>query len=421
MIKVDQLFNSVIIVAPLAAGALLSGAFYLSENSSIPLTIFQLFLIVSVLLFISRRAIEQDISYETNGIEKWVLLFLGLIFFSIIYTPEREQALFYSIRFCVLSLMTFMIYNLINSEKELLRICWIIVGVSVIIAILNLIETYNNPEIIALNYVNQGKTIIRGSGLESDPNIFASNHFVPIMLLVSFFGKAKRFYTRLFLFSITGLLLASVLLTYSRSAWIAVAVGVLIVISYNKKYSFIVWGIITFAIIFMVSNTVQELSLSLLNRLENIFAGSKDDSSNIRMLLAMGSIYMLFDSYLLGVGFQGFSSAFQNYYTPQETIGIYEPHNEFYTVYAELGIIGFIIFCTIIYSIFKQCRAILKKGFLHPWMEAAALGFYASFISYMIFYQFYGGMIYNSFFMVFIALIFAMNKKLLTTSNEANT
>jgi len=410
MLKTEQFLNSTIIVIPIIVGAILSGAFYLAEGSSIPLTIFQLTLLMSFILFAFKKLIEQDLVIEGYGLEKWYLLFLMLIFLSIIYTPEREQALFYSIRFSVLLIMTYMIYNVIETERELKYICYAIIATSAIVALINLFETYLNPEIIALNYVNQGKNIIRQSGLETDPNVFASNFFIPIMLGVSFFVKEKRTYLKLLIFSIVGILLTAVLLSYSRSAWISVFAGIMFILIKKRKFDFLIYCFAAFLIVFSISDTVQNLALTLFDRLGAIFAGTSDDSSNIRILLAKASVLMLFDSYLMGVGFQGFSSAFQEYYTVQETIGIYEPHNEFYTVYAELGIIGLVIFCTIILKIFRAGRDNLNGKFELIEMESISLGFFGCLISYLIFYQFYGGMLHNSILLIFIGLLFSMGK-----------
>ena len=91
--------HSLLFVAPLIMGAYASGLFYLAEQSVIPITLFQLALVVSIGGFLLLKFLSVDSSIELYGMEKWYALFLGLIFLSCIYTPERQQAVFYAVRF----------------------------------------------------------------------------------------------------------------------------------------------------------------------------------------------------------------------------------------------------------------------------------------------------------------------------------
>ncbi|MEQ9309365.1 MAG: O-antigen ligase family protein [Balneolaceae bacterium] len=410
MINTHHLFSGYTMIIPLVIGAFLSGIFYLSEGSSIPLTIFQLSLVFSFILFFIKKIIERDTSIELYGLEKWYLLFFTIIAFSIIYTPERAQALLYFIRFTVLISMTYVIYNTVKSERDIVAISIAFILIATIVASMGIIQSYLNPENLVLNYVNQGRNLIRASGVETDPNVYASNFFIPVMLSVTLFlGDISRKLKVLLFLSIL-IFLVAILLTYSRSAWVSIFLGLLILIFLTKKFNFLIYGAVALVIVLSSSETMQNFSISLFNRLLDVFAGTQDDSSNIRILLAKASVLMFFDSYLVGVGFQGFSTAFQNYYTPQETIGIYEPHNEFYTVYSELGIFGFFIFMIIIVSIYKRAKNNINLSYKKNNLRMISMGLYVSFICYLIFYQFYGGMFYNSILMILIGLIFGVSK-----------
>ena len=74
--------HSLLFVAPLIAGAYASGLFYLTEQSVIPITLFQLALVGLVGGFILLKFLSVDSSFELYGMEKWYALFLGLIFLS---------------------------------------------------------------------------------------------------------------------------------------------------------------------------------------------------------------------------------------------------------------------------------------------------------------------------------------------------
>ncbi|MAL18371.1 MAG: hypothetical protein CL670_02840 [Balneola sp.] len=420
MLTIDRLSSGVVLVLPLAVGALITGVFFVGEDGSslLPISLFQIGLGFSFLIFLAAKLINGNFTIDVYGLETLYILFVGLIFLSITYTPDREEALFFVFRFIVLIAMTYLIYDSVQSFEQLKKICYAVIGISVIIACYNLAQVYLNPEIAAFNYLNQGQKLMRSSGDALDPNIFASNYFLPTMILMAFFSMEKSFMKRLALFGLIGLIIGSVLLTYSRSSWVAIAIGTFVVIYYTKNYRILVYMFVAFLLAFSASESIRQLTLSFLERFINIFAGSSDDSSKYRILLGVTAIYMILDSYLMGIGFQGFSTVFKTYHPSDTTLGIYEPHNQFYAVFAELGIIGFCLFMGILYVIGKTAISSIKLSGDVTAERAISVSLFATFIAYLVFYNFLGGMYYNSILFVVIGLIFVANKFVQTSSGN---
>src|SRR5690554_7467003 len=129
MIKVDKAFNGILLIAPIIIGAYLSGAIAIAKGSAIPFTIFQITLISAFMLFVCKKMMDKSMQIEVYGIEYLLLMFLCLIFFSLIYSPEREQGIFYSIRIVVLFLMTYLIYNAIHTHKEIKVLAYVTIGI----------------------------------------------------------------------------------------------------------------------------------------------------------------------------------------------------------------------------------------------------------------------------------------------------
>lgn len=412
MLTIDRLFNGVVLVAPLAVGAMLTGVFLVADDGTaiLPISLFQIALLFSFSFFFVKKFVQGELEIELYGLEVLYLSFIALIFLSITYTPDREEALFYVFRFLALILMTYVIYNSVKSFDQLKKICLVIVGVSLVVALYNLAEVYLDPQIAAFNYANQGQKLMRSSGDALDPNIFASNYFLPLMILMAFFSYEKSFLKRVALFGFIGVLIGSVLLTYSRSSWVAIAIGTFVVVYNTKNYRILVYMFVTFLIAIAVSETVRQLAFSFLERFIDIFAGSSEDSSKYRILLGVTAIYMILDSYLLGIGFQGFSTVFKSYHPPETTLGIYEPHNQFYAVFAELGIIGFVLFISILYVIWKTATSSIRKSDSFSPQRIISISLFATFIAYLVFYNFLGGMYYNSILFVLIGFIFVANK-----------
>ena len=64
----------------------------------------------------------------------------------------------------------------------------------------------------------------------------------------------------------------------------------------------------------------------------------------------------------------GFSTYFQNYYTIQQTIGVYEPHNILYNIFAEIGILVLAVFLYLIYKIIHtaySCSKVNDSKLIH--------------------------------------------------------
>lgn len=410
MISISKTFNGIIIIVPVIIGAYLSGMVYLSEGSAIPLTVFQIALVVAFFFFCFKKIADRDLSFSFYGLEIEYLLFLSIIFLSLIYSPERAEGLFYVTRYIVLIGLTYIIYNSINTKKELRIVCYAIIGIAVIVAFQNIVNNVLNPEVAAFNYINEGQKIIRARGAEADPNVFASNFFMPIMLLIALMGEAKNFKHRLFLYGLSGIIILSVLLTYSRSSWVAIFIAAMLVMIYQKKYSFLFYSVIVTGLVFLGSDSVRNVVFSVAERVADIFAGTSDDSSRFRLILLETAILMWLDSYTFGVGYQGFSTMFQNYYPPQEVGGVFEPHNEYYTVLAELGLIGFVVFMFLLWKIVKTGWNTLKAYNSQGYSTSISLGLFASFIAYLVFFQFLGGMQLHSILTINIGLLFCASK-----------
>ncbi len=421
MIAIKKALNGFVIVVPIIAGAYLSGMVYLSEGSAIPLTAFQIALILGALLLLVRKILGREASFHFYGIEIEYLLYLAVIFFSLIYSPERAEGLFNVIRYVVLIVLTYIIYNSVNSIKELRTICYSAVIISIMVAIPSIVESVLNPEVTALKYINAGRKIIRSSGAERDPNIFGSYFILPALILVSLMGNAKNLKQKISLFSICGIIMVAVLLTYSRSTWVALFFGIGIVVVYQRNFDFILYSFVTLFLIFLGSDAVRDIVFSFGDRIIDIFAGSSDDSSRFRIILLETAILMWLDSYTFGVGYQGFSTAFQKYHPPQEVGGVYEPHNEYYTVLAELGLIGFIIFMFLLWKIVKTGWNTIKMYESEGKDTSIALALFASFCGYLVFFQFLGGMQLHSILTINIGLLFCASKFVGTTDRTELT
>ncbi len=414
----QSLLKPVLLLIPMFAATYLGDVASVIPEGTIPLTLFQIFLLLTITAFFLNYLICDTNRFRTLGVELELLLLFTLISFSIMYSPNRGDAL---LTFTRMIFLVFMLYLIINILKDRVHFFWIFGLMTVlafILGVLSIRSALLDPLTAALNIQAGGTRIIgRGAITIRDPNVFATLFFVPIAVTTSIFLSELRYKWRIPALLTTLGLLAGLASTYSRSAWIATAFMLLMLVIYYRQYKMM---IITFLLVMVVIMSIPELrnlTLNIVDRLLNIFAGSEDDSSRIRILLGMAAINMFFDSWMMGIGFRGFPEYFTNYFNLQESIGVYEPHNIIYEVLAELGIIGFGLVLLFMFAIYKKASQNFRmSGTEHDRIIAATL--IASLTAFVIFYQFYGGAFVSTNMWAVIGLILAHGYYLKTTQNR---
>jgi len=155
--------------------------------------------------------------------------------------------------------------------------------------------------------------------------------------------------------------LAAVILTYSRAALLALALGSLFVLfaSKFKKHFIIATLVISFA-----SILIFNLSPDQRNRLSLDYI-SKDG----RIIIYATTYEMIKDKPLAGYGYGG-EAYRKNFFKfnkelPQKLVTQIEyphPHNVLLDITTKLGVVGLVLFCWILFRVFKMGGELMLKG-----------------------------------------------------------
>lgn len=397
-----------IILFPISAGSFLGAIFHFFENLPLPGTLFQLFLIIGLSVYLLHSLYYQKFQIKFSGMELPVLIFLSIIFLSLIYSPGREEGLFNALRFLVLLVFAIYILNIISNHIQSLQVIYLLVAVGVILASYAVGQYILNPEMAIQNMLSAGTSIERVtvSGLYEDPNRFAATLFIPISLTVAvlfseFGNRIKLLSLVLFL-----ILCGGIVSSFSRSALLSVGVILLATIVLTGKWKrATLFSFVILMLLLIVPDFRSALMISV-ERIFEVLFGITDDSSGIRMMLGKAAVLMFFDSYMLGVGFDGFADRFTDYYTLQESIGVQKPHNIIYRIMAELGLFGLLIFLYIVYLLLKTAHENVRSAYEEN-EKVLYISLLTSFYAYLMFYQFYGGAITDSNLFLIIGFILA--------------
>jgi hypothetical protein len=353
------------------------------------------------------RLNQKNLEINVNHYIIPLLSFLAIISLSLIYSDDRISGVYNIIRFVVLMVFVGFVTNLVKKREIIYRSFFVIVAVSVALSLFSVFENVFNTEVAIQNYLSGGLKVERSAavGIYQDPNRFAASLFLPFALSLSLMNSRIKLKYRVLGGVIFFLLLGGILSTYSRSGFLAAVLLIALNIAlFNRVKPFIWLTIIGIFIVLMTPNLRMTL-LSYGARIIELLTGNVDDSSGIRIMLGIGALQMFVDSYLVGVGFDAFGENFTKYFTIQESMGVYEPHNITYTILAELGIHGFVVFGILIWILLKDSYNNLKKSQNEVADKIISVTFFSTICAYLLFYQFYGGGLFDTALMLTIGLM----------------
>jgi len=381
----------VIMLILVTTGSLLGNLIHVFEDGLVPFSLFQVFYILSIAVFVLRWFMTGFSGLRKTGFELELALFFSLIFLSILWTPDAERAFLHAIRIVVLSGLLFLFVNWIHKPGQISLVIYATIGVGSLLGFIAIYGTVTNPIAIMQDVVTGGARMAGRARIgQVDPNVFASLFFLPLAYTASLsFSKQSEIWKRVIATAFFVILLATVLVTFSRSSWVATLVMLLFLAVTYRQFNLFLIAALAAAVVVTFSPEVRYLLMNILNRFIDLFTGGVDTSNYLRIVLLQTSFHIFFDSWLLGVGWRGFSDAFLSYHSLQDTLGVYEPHNVIYLVYTELGLVGLLLFVFIVYKIFKIAweNTQFETG---PEVKIISRALLATLIAYAVFYQFIG-------------------------------
>lgn len=411
-----SLVSPIILLVLVTTGSLLGNLIHVIEDGVVPFSLFQIFYILSLGVFVLRWFMTGFPELRKTGFELELALFFSLIFLSILWTPDAEEAFFHAIRIVVLSGLLFLFVNWIRNPGQISLVIYATVGVGALLGLIAIYGTITNPIAIIQDMVTGGARMAGRARIgQVDPNVFASLFFLPLAYTASLsFSKQSEIWKRVIGAAFFVILLAAVLVTFSRSSWMATLVMLLFLAVTYRQFNLFLLAALAAAIAVTFSPEVRILLMNILNRFIDLFTGGVDTSNYLRIVLLKTSFHIFFDSWLLGVGWRGFSDAFLSYHSLQDTLGVYEPHNVIYLVYTELGLVGLLLFVFIVYKIYKIAweNTRFETG---PEIRIISHTLLGTLIAYAVFYQFIGSCFTDNQLWITTGLSISLNQYLKNT------
>lgn len=242
------------------------------------------------------------------------------------------------IKFSKTVIMFFLFINVLDSEKKLKISLWLIVILTVIMAVQGVYQFQHGIGLAGQPLEKSGR--ITWIGVFNDSNDLALALVMAIGFLLAFvFGKTKILY-KIISFSLLTILLYSLYFTNSRGGYMALGGTILFYFLRNFKNKFIgiPIGVVLVLILFVLGPS----------RLSTISAS--EESAYGRIDTWYEGMQMLKSSPLFGVGYGMFTDKLA-----------LTAHNSYVLVAAEEGLVGLFLWIALIYSCLKGLSILKKK------------------------------------------------------------
>ena len=285
------------------------------------------------------------------------LLDLFVIFFGIIIlmggiiSAGDADSLASAILSCVLMMGFFLIVNTMRTEKWINRCVSALAASSVIVSVIGILEYVFGAASAAWldkNYFPyiEGRVV----SVFDNPNVLATYLTISLPLVVAKMLRADTGKGKLLGFISTLLIVGCVVLTWSRGAWLAVIISLLIMALINNRG--------TFKALFVLAFGVPVLPFVLPDNIVSRFMSIgdlSDSSSYYRVYTWRGTIAAIKDYFVGGAGYGNL--AYSEIYPQYAYAGIEaaeHSHNLFLQIFFGLGVFGLLIFLTLIFLFFQK-------------------------------------------------------------------
>lgn len=196
------------------------------------------------------------------------------------------------------------------------------------------VDVQNNPDVKA-----------RIFSVFGNPNIFAEYLVMGIPILIAMGWWSKREFKSLVYFAGAGVGMIALGMTLSRGGWIGLLAAAAFFVYFICKRLYLL-------AIPALMGLVMVLPESILRRFTSI-TNFADSSTSYRFKIFSITGEVIHDHFLVGVGLGHlpFKRVFETYI---RTMPIFHAHNTFLEIFAELGLVGFVLFLILLGTVFHR-------------------------------------------------------------------
>ena len=286
-----------------------------------------------------------------------ILLFGGLIMLSSAYSAGGTSSVLSASMTVILLLGYFLLVNLMRTELWIKRCIIALVTSASVAALIGVFEFVFGAE--SNNWLDQrfyGIIKTRVVSLFENPNMLAMFLVMTFPFLIALSVRARAKNEKFLINMLMVLFIACIVFTWSRAAWLATILGLIVFAMLYTKKSFRIFG----ATLMMLPIMPILLPTSVIDRFLSI-SNLTDSSIAYRIYTWKGTFGAIRDYFFCGIGYG--DSAFQTVYPKYAYSGIETtPHSHSLVLQILLcmGIVGLVVFALAIFLSFQKSLEYIK-------------------------------------------------------------
>ncbi len=323
------------------------------------------FILFALALLRGEKTKQEEIRFGYLPFTIFLMLFLMTLMGTVFVAEYKMVSFFQVFRFVELFLLYFLLVNELLERKEVIR--YFLYGV--IIQTFIALGQYLLQSSVGLRFLGEpilkntipgvakidldGFQMMRSYGTFPHPNALAGTMIIALLWAYYLFRRNVWIFT-----VVGGLCIMALLFTFSRSAFLALAGGLLVYFSlFEGKIRLkhvLLWGSVTLFIVVLFN---MEGVL-----LERIFFGN-DPASGLERLNYMTASKQMFLDQPFGVGLGHFTLHLQDYLATRLSPWLFQPvHNVFFLIANEAGFIALGLFLALLGTLFYRLLKISRTG-----------------------------------------------------------
>ncbi len=320
-----------------------------------------------------------------SPVNRFIYIYAAVYLFSIFTSVDVKGSLYGGLLTVFFILFAIVIENAVETKTQVKGLIFILCAAGVVVSLYGFYQFMFQDKFGGVWVdTEMFENIFRVYSTLENPNVLGEYFLLVIPLAAAGFFISKNMWLRLYYLGCAAVMSLCLILTYSRGCYIGiiVAAGVFLVLLDRR---FILLGVV--ALLFMPF----VLPESIINRFMSI-GNMEDSSTSYRVYIWMGTINMLKDYWLCGVGpGQAAYNKVYPFYGYNE-ISAPHSHNTFLQIMCDTGIVGLVVFIALIYKYYKYlfCTYIKNRSFEERILVISSMASISAFLVQSLFdYTFY--------------------------------
>jgi O-antigen ligase len=321
-------------------------------------TTIHLVTLIALTAFLLNKSLTWDWKWISTPLDKPFLILIILIILSTIFSLHRQTSIWSFILLLNYLTIFYLTIHTVKTRSQTKQLVYLIIGIALFLSVFGLFKYFGANPFLWWEYTDIRQSDYRLASTFGNPDHLAGYMEMAIPLILGLFLTGYKGGKLFLMIYLTFMLLTALVLSLSRGGWI----GSLICLSFmsfalltspyfqrKKLLMALIGGFVAVALIVLASTPVVE-------RIRTIEQKDEIPSFRSRVSRWRGTIEMIKDYPVLGIGPGNFATIFTQYQPPGFTARSFYAHNDYLHFTSETGLL-------LIPIIIWMIIALYRKGF----------------------------------------------------------